>query len=493
MATPIPKNEAPFTLAEIALATGGAVVREGAGRARGVSTDTRSVKEGELFVALRGERFDAHDHIRAAAERGAAVVLVSRDVEVDAKIGVVQVGDTLDGLGDLARAHRDRWSARGSARPGRPAKRVIGVTGSAGKTTTKHAVTSALTSLGASVHASAGNLNNAIGVPVSVLGVTAAHDAAVIEMGMNQPGEIQRASAVARPDIALVTLVAAAHTEGVGSIWGVMREKAAIFSHLEPGGVAIANADDELARATLLRAPGRSRHVLYGRASDAHVRLLDRKPLGLAGAELSVKVQARSGPIRLDQNVGLLGRAGTYAALASLAVLLGLELLGDLELSRELLEGALGALGENEGGRLAAKQRADGATILDDAYNANPASMAASIEAASELAVHLDKPLVLVLGGMFELGEHSDALHEEVGRLAASRTPKVIVCVGSAAEPLARAAEAAGATVVRAADAASAEGPARGAVAPGDVVLVKASNSVGLSRVATALVKNEMW
>lgn len=481
MATPLPKNRAPFSLAEIALATGGSPKSGGPEDAVvGVSTDSRSVTEGEVFVAIVGERFDGHDHVKSAVERGARVVIVSRDVDAPPGTAVVQVPDTLGALGALGRAHRRRWGARAP-------RRVVGITGSAGKTTTRHVTTCVLRALGRKVHASVGNLNNAIGVPHVLFGLEANHDDAVIEIGMSTPGEIHRAASWVEPDAGVLTLVSDAHTEGVGSIWGVVREKAALLESVHPGGVVVANADNAGARAAVVASSAR-RAVLYGEAPDAHVRLVGRSSAGLAGSRLAIEIKRRDRDVAaFEASVPLLGVAGAYAALAAVAVSVALD---DTVADRldDLARGLAGA-GEGEGGRLAPLAAPDGTLVLDDAYNANPASMTASIRAAREIADAEGRRLVLVLGVMRELGARSDELHALVGRAAAEARPAALLVVSPDAEPLARAAEGLGAVVSRAADAAGAKEAALGLVGPGDVVLVKASNSLGLSAVADRLSK----
>ncbi|HTJ85515.1 MAG TPA: UDP-N-acetylmuramoyl-tripeptide--D-alanyl-D-alanine ligase [Polyangiaceae bacterium] len=481
MATAIPKNRAPFTTAEILLAADGHILREGAAsRHVGVSTDSRSVEAGEVFVALVGERFDGHAHAHAAAERGASAVVVSREVEVPPGVAVIRVADTERALGLLGRAHRRRWGASAFGVP-RP---VIGITGSAGKTSTRHAIATLLAGLGVDgVLSSKGNLNNAVGVPMTLLGLTAEHRAAVVEIGMNRPGEIAWASSLAEPVLGVLTLVAAAHTEGVGSIWGVMKEKSDLLAALPERGTAIVNADDELARAALVTTRAET-HITYGEAPDATVRLASRRPLGLAGAEISLTV-ARDGaePAVIEAMLPMLGRAGTYAALAAIATAVAID--SDILDHPGGLAGAIGSLGAAESGRLAPRQKDDGTIVIDDAYNANPASMRASIDAAREIADGLERPLVLILGEMRELGAGSDALHEEVGAHAARAKPRVVVVVGSPA--LAAGAAAAGAEVIRVDDATAALAAAAAALRPRDVVLVKASNSLGLSPVAARL------
>ncbi len=479
MATPLPKNRARFSLAEIALATDGTPSAGSPADATvGVSTDSRSVAAGELFVALVGDTFDGHDHAAAAVERGARVVVASRDLALSSAAVVVRVDDTLRALGALGRAHRLRWAGH------RP-RSVVGVTGSAGKTTTRHVTTSVLRALGRTVHASAGNLNNAIGVPLVLLGLEDPHDTAVVEVGMSTPGEIAHAAALVEPDAAVVTLVSEAHVEGVGSIWGVAREKSELLAHARPRGAAIANADCAGARAALVRARPR-RHLLYGVAADADVRLVSRVSRGLAGADLSIDVRASAGaPLRVEARTPLLGEAGAYASLAAIAVAVALDP-ASAQRPADLARGLLSS-GDAESGRLSANVLSDRTIVIDDAYNANPSSMRASIRAAREIATAEGRDLVLFLGVMRELGAEAAALHADVGRAAAEARPTVVVAVSPDAEPLASAAEAAGAAVRRVADAAAAVDLAATLVSPGAVVLVKASNSVKLWSVAAAL------
>lgn len=477
MATPIPKNHAAFSLPEVVLATGGecALVTPLVS-ARGVTSDSRAVVPGELFVALVGERFDGHDHVAAACERGAAIILASRDVS--APVPVVKVPDTLLALGALARAHRARWAAHD------PRRRVIGVTGSAGKTTTRHAITALTSALGFAVHSSAGNLNNAIGVPMTLLGLTHEHELAVVEMGMNSPGEIAHVAAVTQPDIGLVTLVADAHTEGVGTVWDVLREKSALLAALAPTGMSICNVDDPLTAACSVKSGARTR-VGYGQSEGAHVRITSRVGRGLDGSAIELEIALAERVSRLEAEIPLLGLAGALAAAAAVSAALAI----DPSIPTADLARALPSIGGNEGGRLSAKTASDGTIVIDDAYNANPASMRSSIDAAAEIARSLGRPLVLVIGSMFELGARSAELHAEVGAQAAQSGARAIVVVGGEiADPMARAVEAAGAALTRAADAAGATAALRKDMPSGAVVLIKASHSVGLTAVAAALV-----
>jgi UDP-N-acetylmuramoyl-tripeptide--D-alanyl-D-alanine ligase len=474
VATEVPENQASFGVAELSLLLGASVDLDRWGRAtaRGVCVDSRRVKPGQLFVALRGERFDGHDHARAASEAGAAAVISERAVDLVEGCVELRVSSSLDALASVARAHRRSWARRSGGK-------IVGITGSAGKTTTRHAVASLMASLGRSVHSSAGNLNNAIGAPMSLLGLRPEHDLGVIEMGMNSPGEIAHLARTAEPDVGILTLVAHAHTEGVGSIAGVLREKSDLLAHLPEGGVAIVNVDSPLTRAAVVRATSR-RVTAYGVAEDADVRLLARSVLPSMKSRLHVawRQSGRSG--ELEAEVDLLGAAGALACLAAIAVALSVE--GETVAPK--LPAALAGIPPNERGRLSPLPLSDGTLLIDDAYNANPASMCSSIEAASELATATGRRLVLALGSMLELGADSDALHELVGEAARRAAPAQVLVVGAAARGIARPLEGR----ARVFDDVAAAGPTfLELVEPGDLVLVKASNSVGLGRLAELL------
>ncbi len=485
VATQLPKNHAPFSIADVLAATGGRLVhagREPDAIAVGVSTDSRAVEAANVFVAIVGERFDGHDHVAKAAQQGARVIVSSRALADVGDASVVMVENTTKALGGLARFHRRRWgygsvgptsfegAASSTAEPARrPRRTIVAITGSAGKTTTRHATASLLASLGRRVHSSAGNLNNAIGVPLTLLGLTSEHDVGVVEIGTNSRGEIAHGASISEPDVAVLTLVAEAHTQGIGSVWDVAAEKGDIFASLRRWGTAIANGDDARARAQLPRSPARA-YVTYGASPDAAVRLLSRAPEGLRGTRLGIA----HGAARIEALVPLLGQAGAYAALAAVAVALAL----DPSVSPENLARGLSSIGPSEPGRLAALELADGTILIDDAYNANPASMLASIEAASEIARSLDRRLVLVLGAMFELGPESAAQHAKVGDAARASGASIIAVSGEAKLFVQGAEDPKSAVFVSDVD--SAMLALESLLRPRDVVLVKASNSVGL-------------
>ncbi|HEX4355368.1 MAG TPA: Mur ligase family protein, partial [Polyangiales bacterium] len=235
MATAIPANEAAFTLEEIAACTGGRVSASKAEASiRGVVTDSRAVKPGQLYVALRGEHHDGHRFLQPSAAQGAAAALVETEDKAPAGLPLVVVPDTRRALGELARAHRTRWGGK-----------LIAITGSAGKTTTKELTAAALRALGHRVLSTEGNLNNEIGLPMTLFGLGAQHDLAVVEIGTGGPGEIAWLAYVGRPEIGVVTTVSLAHAEKLGSLDGVADEKTALLRALPSDGAAIYGADSE--------------------------------------------------------------------------------------------------------------------------------------------------------------------------------------------------------------------------------------------------------
>lgn len=480
MATPIPPNRATFTLAEITRETGGAVIAAGRlselEKITGISTDTRAIAPGAAFVALQGETHDGHDHLEAAARAGASLALVEREITPPPGLAVVRVPSTLLALGDLARAHARRWRAQGEGR------RVLAITGSAGKTTTRVALGALLAHLRpGKVHGAAGNLNNRIGVPMVLFGLEPAHDVAVIEMGMNRPGEIAELVRIAEPEVGIVTLIAAAHTELLGSIDGVAVEKGALFRGLPADGVAIGNGDDFRVRKQLASAKTPRRH-LYGRALDADVRIVERRLQGIERAWIALD---RIGKGAVGFATPLLGEAGALACAAAVAaaeIALGERVTG--EICAEAFASAPVGAGA---GRLVPRIFASGIAVIDDSYNANPASTCASIVAARELARETGRRLLLVLGEMRELGAESAPGHDEVGRAAAaSGAAEIFAIGGDAARIAARAAE--GGVVAAFTDRVDeAAALVLLAARPSDLLLIKGSRSIGTERVVAAV------
>lgn len=466
MATVIPANAARFTAAEVAFVTGGAL--DGAPPdlvLRGVCTDSRAVWPGCLFVALRGESFDGNAFVPAALAAGAAAVLVGQGV-CDAP--AILVEDPLVGLGALARHHRRRSSAV-----------VIGITGSVGKTTTKELTATALrTRLGDGVLATKGNLNNRIGVPLTLLGLEPTHRAAVVEMGTSLRGEIATLGAIVEPDVSVLVSVGLAHAEGlagaprrphepwwvgrVGPREAVAKEKAAILAAARK--VAIACADDDFARAALVVAGASVRRRTFGRALDADVRL-DEEHWDAEG-RATASIGGRPFRLALLGDVALLDAAGAVAAADEAFALLGL--------------GPVPAHGLSAAratkGRLCLRRRADGAFVLDDTYNASPSAFSASLATARRLADATGRRLVVVAGEMRELGDFAEEAHAEVARAIAAVQPDRVISLGGHAEAYG------GERFASATDAA-----ALVQVGPHDLVLVKASRGVGAEVVVDAI------
>jgi UDP-N-acetylmuramoyl-tripeptide--D-alanyl-D-alanine ligase len=374
-------------LSDIATWTGGRLVGRD-GEIAAVSTDTRTITPGALFVALRGERHDAHDFVATARERGATAAMVERVTAADMPQIVVANGEIA--LGALAHAVRAMSTAR-----------VVGITGSNGKTTVK-TMTASILSRHGRTHVNAGNLNNEIGVPLTLLSMPERTEFAVVEMGAGKPGDIDYLARIALPEVGLVNNVASAHLERLGSERGVAETKGAIYSALPMHGVAIVNADDAYANYFLSLA-GARRVVRFGIDANADV-----------GATLDAKGDVRAFHLRTpigETDVALAqpGRHNVLNALAAASIALALGV--PLATIRAGLEAAPAVAG-----RLVRRKHASGAMLIDDSYNANPGSFAAAIATlAAEPA-----ETILVMGDMAELGIDAERLHAEIGALAKS-------------------------------------------------------------------------
>lgn len=365
----------------------------------GATIDTRALQAGELFVALRGERVDGHDFLDAAHRAGAAAALVERPVAID--LPQLVCANTRDALGALARWWRELSPAM-----------VLGITGSNGKTTVKSLCAGILARAGR-CHVNAGNLNNEIGMPLSLLRMAADTEFGVFEMGAGQPGDIAYLAGIAMPHIALVNNVAPAHLARMGSVERVAETKGAIYAALPASGAAVINADDAFARRFEQLAAGR-RIIQFGLDRDADVTA-DIESLG---AESRIRIGTPTG--RLDVKLPLPGRHNVRNALAATALALAAGV--SLDAIAYGLEH-----GTTAGGRLSRHPLARGATVIDDSYNANPGSVVAAIDTL----VLEPGERWLVLGNMAELGADADALHAEVGRYARGAGIDRLYTVGS--------------------------------------------------------------
>lgn len=466
MSTTPRQNRAPFTLGEIAHFTGGELRGDPARRAVGVCTDTRALWEGAAFVALRGENFDAHDFLPQAAGK-AVVAVVAKDYEPPAGLDLplVRVEDPLRALGALARAHRERFQIP-----------VGAITGSNGKTTTKELAASVLEAAFGETLKTEGNLNNEIGLPLTLLGLEPHHRAACVEMGMNHPGEIARLTAIARPRAGLVTCAQAVHLEGLGSVEAVARAKGELYFGLAEDGVAVVNAEDPRMMAEAARA-GRPT-FRFGR-EGAEVELDRVLASGPKGIEFEVRIR---GGVPRRVRLRLVGLHNVQNACGAMA--LGLALGADEEAVVRGIEAARGAPR-----RLQLREAPGGITVLDDSYNANPASAVAALAAARGLA---PRRLVAVLGDLLELGAFEREGHEEVGRAAAAEGAELLVAFGPRASGIARAAREGGlaaADILETEDVGEALAWLRPRLREGDLVLFKASRGMRLERIADPLVE----
>lgn len=445
-----------WTSDAIAAATGGRA--SGPFAASGVSFDSREVMAGDLFVALPGATADGHDFVPQALARGAAACLVSRPVSGPH----VEVPDTMAALEALGAAARARASAA----------TVIGVTGSVGKTGVKEALREAFQRTHPdTTHWSVRSFNNHTGVPLSLARMPADARWAVFEMGMNHAGEIAGLTRQVRPHVALVTWVASAHIENFADGEpGIARAKAEIFEGLEPGGRAVIPFDNPHAPILLDHARRQGARVLgFGRAADADVRLLDARPTP-TGTEMLVDVAGET----LRFTLGLEGAHWVSNALAVLAAVAAAG--GDIAEAALALADMAPLAGRGAVLRVAVPGGT--AVILDESYNANPASMAAAL---AVLGARPEARRLAVLGAMKELGARSDELHAGLAAPIGKAGIAELALVG----PEMAALDLPGAT--RLADAAAAADWARARLRPGDVLLVKGSNSVGLDAVVKAL------
>jgi UDP-N-acetylmuramoyl-tripeptide--D-alanyl-D-alanine ligase len=429
-----------------------------------VSIDTRTLGPGSLFIALRGERFDGHAFIDAALQGGATGLLVSTPPANTGEAAVIVVPDTLRALQALGHEVRRRSGAQ-----------VVAITGSTGKTTTKE-VTAAFLAARYDVFRNRGNLNNHVGLPLSLLELRRGPDIAVVELGMNQPGEIRTLVSIAEPDVRVWTNVGDAHYGFFGSRDAIARAKAEILELAGPETVLVANADDALIRAHLNGFPGR--RVLFGERSDADVRVVSVHERGVDGT--TVDVDTRAGRLVLD--IALPGRGQVWNVLAATAVAL------EFGVAPSSIEARARTLAPVDR-RGAVTLLPNGARLIDDSYNASPAAVQMMLEALA--ATPAAGRRIAVLGEMLELGEWSRALHETCGRVAAATHVDVLVAIGGdAADGLVAGALAGGLpaqAIDRFADSASAAPYVAALVQPGDLVLVKGSRGTRTDLVADRL------
>ena len=455
-----------ISLDELLAATGGRLLGPTAVNSiAGAAVDSRQVSPGCVFVALRGERVDGHAFVAEAIRNGAAAALVERPVAAEGQdAAIVQVADSLTALQELAAWWRSKSAAR-----------VVGITGSTGKTIAKEIVADVLGRT-RTVLRNEGNLNSESGLPMTLLRLEPQHELAVLEMSMYTEGEIARLAEIARPEVGVVLAVHPTHLERAGSLEAIARAKSELPQALPTDGLAVLNADDPLVAAMASVTPAAVR--TYGLGPGADVQGLDVVSHGLAGTEFTLR--APWGERRMRS--GTPGRHLVPHALAAAAVA---ERFG---VSLDEVEAALAA-GSHADHRMAVAEAASGATLVDDSYNASPVSVAAALDFLAETPVAAGRRRLAVLGDMLELGPDEERLHREIGAKAAG-VADALLAVGERGAWIAEAATAAGlrdVSMVRDVDEAIAAVDRVLVPGPGDVVLIKASRGVQLDRLVSAL------
>ena len=459
-----------WTVADIRQATGGELL---AGPPETVfdrpAIDSRSIAPGQLFVALRGENHDGHTFIDDVVAGGCRGVVVQHgqtdslncDQLNRSGVVVIAVKDTIRALGALAASHRRRMPAR-----------IVALTGSNGKTTTR-AMTASVLSRRFETLATQGNLNNEIGVPLTLFGLEPHHAIGVIEMGMNHAGEIDRLGRIATPDVGMITNVAPAHLEGLGTVEGVRDAKGELLDHVPAGGKVILNADDPLVRQLASRS--RAEVLFYGQAHDAHVRA-EAIEAAADGTRFILKLPQTSGSVKL--NIPGVFMVSNALAAAAAAMVLGLDL-ADIQTGLAAVRPVAG--------RMQIQRLPGSITIINDCYNANPASAAAAINTLA--ALKGASRGILVMGDMLELGPDAAALHRLTGERAGSADLALLYAHGPHAEEVAAGARSAGMAAARILTGPVADicSDLTARLQPGDWVLIKGSRGMRMERAVEAL------
>ncbi|MBM3222180.1 MAG: UDP-N-acetylmuramoyl-tripeptide--D-alanyl-D-alanine ligase [Candidatus Tectomicrobia bacterium] len=440
---------------------------------RGVSTDSRTVPAGALFIALRGERFDGHQFVGTALQQGAAAVLVADRQSVEtvpmcarSSAGIL-VTDTEQALQDLARAQRQQFTGT-----------VIGITGSNGKTSVKE-MTAAVLQQHYVTWKAAGNLNNHIGVPLTLLQLEATHQVAVLEMGMNHLGEIRHLCAIARPNIGVLTNIGLAHVGYLGSIERIQQAKGELIESLDATSVAIVNADDPRTLALGQQAAGRL--LTFGQGPEADIRGWLREDRGLDGLACTLMLDGMACEVLLP----VLGAHQLSNALAAAAVGVALHvpapaIVAGLQSYRGMY------------GRMMVKRGQHGVTLLDDTYNASPQSTQAALQCLAQ--TQSPGRRVAVLGDMLELGEQGPSLHTAIGALVAHSGVHYLITFGALAQHIAQGARNAGmaaACIHSTTQSDEAITLLTALQQPGDVILLKGSRGMAMERLVHALAAHE--
>jgi len=455
-----------WTLAQVLLATGGRLWGTRTQAAfRLISSDSRTIEAGDLFVALRGENFDGHQFVAEVLRKGAAGLILEQPPSEPLPVPVVLVPDTLRALGDLAHYRRGLMRSL----------QVLAITGSSGKTTVKE-MAAAILGRKHQVLKTRGNFNNLIGMPLSLLPVDERHEFAVLEMGMNRFGEIARMAEIAVPDAACITNVQEAHLAGLAGIEGVARAKGELFAGLPAWGTLVVNLDDR--RVRKLAAKASQERVTFGRSPQAMVRGTHIRSLGEQGMSFTLKIGEWQGRVRL----AALGSHNVQNALAAAALARAVGFTPE-----EIAAGLAGYRPFAK--RLQLQPFIAGLKLIDDTYNANPSSMLAALETVHNL--RRDRKVVAVLGDMLELGTHGSAAHRFIGEKVAKLDFDYLLTVGEFAAETVAAARGAGMAKARARACADKEeivawlreAVGGGKLQAGDIVLCKGSRGMRMETI----------
>ena len=449
-----------FTLKQIAEITGGEYYGPAEmlnTKINGVIIDSRAVQPGSLFVPIVGERFDGHNFIASAAEKGAVASLSHNEGEWSCP--VIRVKSTEEAFRAIAGAYRARFDIP-----------VIGVTGSVGKTTTKEIIASVLSQRFDTLK-NQGNLNNQTGVPLTLFRLMENHGAAVVEMGTNHHGEIAALADIVRPTIGVITNIGESHIEYLGSRDGILKEKSDIFRNIGSEGKAIVNGDDD----KLSTLKGKMDNLItYGFGEKNDIQAKDITDKGLEGSEFTAVYGDKS----LRLTVPAPGRHMIMNAMCAMAVGLSLGMAEE-----EIASGV--AAYRPAAGRMDII-KCSSITLLSDAYNASPTSMKGSID----IACRTEGRSVLILGDMLELGNNAPQYHYQVGQHAAQAGADILISVGELSREINRGAAEGGVDTIHFEDRAALTEKLKDIIRPGDVVLVKASHSMGLEHIAEHLKNN---
>lgn len=453
-----------FTINDIALATGGKIIGPAGGEVTAVSTDSRTVAPGQLFVPLRGEHFNGHTFIQEVADKGVTVMLADeqwlKGNAIPAAVTCVSVKSCLRALGDLAAMWRRRFDIP-----------VIGVTGSNGKTTVKEMLGTILALTGPGLKTT-GNLNNLIGLPQMLFQLKPEHCWAVLEMGMSEPGEIDRLATIAAPRVGIVLNALPAHLQSMGTVEAVAAAKGELLHCIADGGLAVVNADDS--RVASLSQNASARRISFG-IDRGEVRAREIEPLGLEGQRFTIVTPRGEASVHLKA----CGRHNVYNSLAATAALLEKLPLTTIIAGLEAFTPYKGRFQVEQLGKI---------TLIDDSYNANPASTKAALETLAQVAPAGHR--IAVLGDMLELGEHEDEAHRGVGAVAGRNCDRLYLT-----GPLMTKYAAGGAllsdmpaeAIICCADHAEIAARLYETLSDGDVILIKGSRGMAMEKVAAEL------